>query len=109
MLDGFKKDDPPTVKKMPCTIDLPEQMASWGLEKGVSELEKAASDLGLVAMYYLLQIGEDTIKRYKNNTKQTEQFKMQDVTFSSTANVDGCKGWGEMRRTNTLWQLTESL
>ena len=28
MLDGFKKDDPPTVKKIPCTINLPEKMAS---------------------------------------------------------------------------------
>jgi hypothetical protein len=81
MLDGFKKDDPPTIKKMPCTIDLPEKMAAWGREKGASELEKAVGDLGLVAMYYLLRVGEYTVKRYKNNTKQTEQFKMRDVTF----------------------------
>ena len=47
-------------------------MASWGLEKGASELEKAVGDLGLVAMYYLLQVGEYTVKKYKNNTKQTE-------------------------------------
>ena len=50
MLDGFKRDDPPTVKKIPCAIDLPEKMASWGLEKGASELEKAVGDLGLVAI-----------------------------------------------------------
>ena len=43
MLDGFKRDDPPTVKKIPCAIDLPEKMASWGLEKGASELEKAVA------------------------------------------------------------------
>ena len=81
MLDGFKRDDPPTVKKIPCAIDLPEKMASWGLEKGASELEKAVGNLSLVAIYYLLRIGEYTVKRYKNNTKQTEQFKMRDVTF----------------------------
>jgi hypothetical protein len=81
MLDGFKKDDPPTVKKMPCTIDLPEKMASWGLARGATELEKAVGDLGLIAMYYLLRVGEYTVKKHKNETKQTEQFKMKDVTF----------------------------
>ena len=36
MLDGFKKENPPTVKKIPYTIDLPEKMASWGLAKGAT-------------------------------------------------------------------------
>ena len=44
-------------------------------------MEKAVGNLSLVAIYYLLRIGEYTVKRYKNNTKQTEQFKMRDVTF----------------------------
>ena len=69
ILDGFKNDNPPTVKKTPCTINLPEKMASWGLEKGASEFEKAVGDLGLVAMYYLLRVGKYTVKKYKNNTK----------------------------------------
>jgi hypothetical protein len=81
MLDGFKKDDPATVKKMPCTIDLPERMAVWGLAKDATEKEKAVGDLGLIAMYYLLRVGEYTVKKYKNETKQTEQFKLRDVTF----------------------------
>ena len=29
-LDGFKNDDPPTVKKIPCTIDLPEKWQVGG-------------------------------------------------------------------------------
>ena len=37
--------------------------------------------MGLVTMYYLLRVREYTVKKYKNNTKQTEQFKMRDVTF----------------------------
>ena len=66
---------------MPCTIDLPEKNASWGLEKGASELEKAVGNLGLVVIYYLPRIGKYTVKQYKDITKQTEQFKMPDVTF----------------------------
>ena len=41
MFDGFKKDDPPMVKKLPYTINLPEKMSSWGLAKGATELENA--------------------------------------------------------------------
>ena len=78
---GSIRATPPTAKKMPCTIDLSEKMASWGLEKGASELEKTVVDLGLLAMYYLLRVGEYTVKEYKNNTKEMEQFKMRDVTF----------------------------
>jgi hypothetical protein len=33
MLDCFKKDNPPTVKKMPCTINLLDKMAGLGLAK----------------------------------------------------------------------------
>ncbi len=35
----------------------------------------------LVAFYYLLRIGEYTSKGKRNNTKQTVQFKFEDVTF----------------------------
>ncbi len=34
-----------------------------------------------MAFYYLLRIGEYTIKGTRNNTKQTVQFKYEDVTF----------------------------
>ena len=44
-------------------------------------MEKVVGNLGLVAMYYLLRVGEYTVKKYKNNTKQTEQFKLRDVMF----------------------------
>ena len=55
MLGGSKKDDPPTVMKMTCTINLPDNMTSWGLAKGATELEKAVGSFGLIAMYYLLR------------------------------------------------------
>ena len=38
-------------------------------------------DLDLIAMYYILRVGEYAVKKHKNETKQTEQFKMKDVTF----------------------------
>ena len=36
-MDRFKKDNPATVKQMPCTIVFAEKIASWGLVKGETE------------------------------------------------------------------------
>jgi hypothetical protein len=47
----------------------------------VSEKDKAVGDLALIAFYYLLRIGEYTIKGSRNDSKQTQQFKVADVTF----------------------------
>jgi hypothetical protein len=35
----------------------------------------------MIAFYYLLQIGEYTVKGKENNTKQTAQFKLKEVKF----------------------------
>jgi len=46
-----------------------------------SSLDQAIGDLTLIAFYYLLRIGEYTIKGTCNETKQTIQFKYEDITF----------------------------
>ena len=38
-------------------------------------------DLVLIAFYYLLRVGEYTTKAARANTKQTVQFKLEDITF----------------------------
>ncbi len=43
------------------------------------ELDPAVGDLTLIAFYYLLRIGEYTTKGARNNSKQTEEFKMGDI------------------------------
>jgi hypothetical protein len=35
----------------------------------------------MIAFYYLLWVGEYTVKGLRNNTKQTIQFKYEDVSF----------------------------
>jgi hypothetical protein len=47
----------------------------------VNSLDQAIGDLTLIAFYYLLCIGEYTVKGTRNDTKQTVQFKYEDVTF----------------------------
>jgi len=83
MFDGWRKEDPPTEKKLPVEADVPEFLADIGRQAHATPLQKAVGDLALIAFYYLLRIGEYTGKPSRNETKQTEQFKLQDVTFFS--------------------------
>jgi len=50
-------------------------------QQGTTQRQRATADLTMVAFYYLLQEGEDTVKGLWNNTKQTVQFKYEDITF----------------------------
>ena len=88
MIDGYTKADPPTQKKLPVEADVPELLIEMGYGKSGSLQLQAAGDLSLIAFYYLLRIGEYTVKRQrarsKRATKQTVQFKLEDVTFFKT-------------------------
>jgi hypothetical protein len=79
--DGWRKEDPPTTKQLPVEADVPKLLAERGLVSTATSLDRAIGDLSLIAFYYLLRIGEYTVKGNQNNTKQTVQFKYKDVTF----------------------------
>jgi hypothetical protein len=81
MIEGFHKDDPPTIKKLPIEVDIPEYISLCSLRPTAPERSKAVADLILIAFYYLLRIGEYTIKGKRNNSKQTVQFQIQHITF----------------------------
>ena len=81
MLDGWKKEDPPTMKKLPIEANIPEYLVGRSMEPDVCERRKAIADLTLIAFYYLLRVGEYTCRTKRNNDKQTVQFRIQDVTF----------------------------
>jgi hypothetical protein len=62
--------------------DVPKCLAERGQWHSATELDRGVGDLTLVAFYYLLRIGEYTIKKSnKNEMKQTVQFKREDITF----------------------------
>ena len=84
MMDGWRKEDPPTIKKLPVGIDVPEYISLCSLRPLATEHDRAAADLILIAFYYLLRVGEYTMKSTRNNTKQTVQFRLLDVTFFKT-------------------------
>ncbi len=68
--------------------DVPKLLVKMGYGKLGSIQSQAVGDLSLIAFYYLLRIGEYTVKRQCDQTKrarkQTVQFKMEDVTFFKT-------------------------
>jgi len=69
MLARWAKLDPPTQKKLPVEADVPEFLSEIACACSASELTKAVGDLALIAFYYLLRIGEYTVKRSRNGTK----------------------------------------
>ena len=81
MMAGFRKEDPPTVKKLPIEVDIPEFLAGFGRRQNSSARDRAIGDLTLIAFYFLLRIGEYTMKQHRNETKQTVNFRVADVTF----------------------------
>ena len=73
--------DPPTQKKLPVEADVPEFLSQVGGNCNAHPLTQAVGDLALIGFYYLLRIGEYTVKRTRNKSKQTVQFKLEDCTF----------------------------
>jgi hypothetical protein len=81
MLDGFRKADPPTTKQLPVEANIPEFLVQLGLSPEACKLDCTLGNLTMITFYYLLRIGEYTTKGNCNNSKQTEEFKMGDITF----------------------------
>jgi hypothetical protein len=77
----WRKEDPPTTKQIPVEADDPELLANKGRDWSATELESAIGDLSLITFYYLLCIREYKVKSMRNKTKQTVQFKYEDITF----------------------------
>ena len=54
-------------EKNPVGIDVPELLDELGVAKDVTEVVKAFSDCAVIAFYYLLQVGEYTLKKKKQD------------------------------------------
>jgi len=81
MLDGYQNVDPAKCKKLPVQSDVPKLLVETAYQQGTTQRQRATADLTMVAFYYLLRVGEYTVKGSWNNTKQTVQFKYEEVTF----------------------------
>ena len=80
-LDGWRKTDGLVMKKLPVEVDVPNYLVKVGLAAGSTDFTKGVGDLVMIAFYYLLRVGEYTVKSTRNSSKRTVQFRGQDVTF----------------------------
>ncbi len=81
MIYGMSKENPPTMKKLPVEVDVPEYIAKAGRDQVASPLTVVVGDLTFIAFYYLLCIGEYMVKGESNKSNQKKQFKLSDVKF----------------------------
>jgi hypothetical protein len=106
MLDGFRKADPPTTKQLPMEADVPEFLVQLGLSPEARELDRTLGDLTMIAFYYFLCIGKYTTKGTRNNSKQTEEFKMGDITFFAKDKQGNLRCLrGMPHRISSQWQM----
>ena len=86
MVDGVRKQDPPTMKKIPVESDIPEFLVRAGQAADATERARAVGDWSLIDFCYLLRIREYTRKSLRNANKQTKQFKLSDAIFFERGN-----------------------
>jgi hypothetical protein len=101
MLDGYRKGDPPAVKKLPIKLNIPKLLVTNGYHGNKTQKSKATADLTMIAFYYLLWVHKYTVKGPRNSTKQSVQFKYKNVTFS-TKNDRGELRWLPPNATDSI-------
>ena len=80
LLEGYKREDPPSEPKLAVPVAVPNEMYDIG-EFG-TERQKCIGDFGLIAFYYLLCVCKYTyVKADKRH--QTQQCWLRDVTLWS--------------------------
>ena len=62
IMEGRRKEYPPSKEKLPVGIDGPEFLAELRMEKDATEMVKVVGDCAVIAFYYLLRVGEYTLK-----------------------------------------------
>ncbi len=76
-MEGGPSNDKATSVK----VDVPKYLVKLGMSKDASKLDRAMCNLTMIAFYYLLRIGEYATKGVRDNSKQTQEFKMGDITL----------------------------
>lgn len=85
MLESMRREDPVPIPK----LAVPPTVPAWIQEVGLlssSPKKQAIGDLAVIAFYYLLRVGEYTIRNPKKPTR-THQFRVMDVTFWRDGNI----------------------
>ena len=86
LVEGFRREDPPSVPQLAVPLILPRECFRAGQQSNNPQVS-AIGCLSLIAFYYLLRVGEYTKPRYatRNGTRvlasRTKQFRIENVGF----------------------------
>ena len=69
MLDGYRKVDPATRKKLPVQSNVPKLLVKMAHQQGTTQCQQETADLTMIAFYYLLRVGKYPTQRI------TEQYQ----------------------------------
>lgn len=78
-LEGFRRIDPLPSPELAVPVEVAWWLSDFGTCDAASEKNKAAGDLGNIAFYFLLRVGEYSVSTKKR--KRTVQFRLKDVSF----------------------------
>ena len=84
-IEGYRRADPIPVPELAVPVAVAEWFAAQARE---ATLAKAAAkgDLGVVAFFYLLRVGEYTSSRTRG-LRRTKQFRVRDVSFHRNGEI----------------------
>ena len=68
-------------RKLPVQLEVPELLVTTAYNSTGTEKDEAPADLTMRALYYLLCVGEYTVKGSRNSTKQIVQSKYEEINF----------------------------
>jgi hypothetical protein len=86
MVEGFRREDPPSIPQLAVPISVPNACYKAGIQSANQKV-RTSGCLVLVAFYYLLRVGEYTKPRYvtrngrRERATRTKQFSVQNVGF----------------------------
>ncbi len=93
-------------KKLLVEAAIVEFLAEQGLRAEAMELEKAVGDLTLIAFYYLLRIGEYTIKGTRNKQSKQCNSSMRISLSSKEMPQNNCNAFHNQHQiVSSAWQM----
>ncbi|MGH7974259.1 MAG: hypothetical protein ACREBR_01940 [bacterium] len=78
-IESYRREDPAPKVHLAVPVSLVNWLSKQGQSTAASTKTAAIGDLGIIAFYYLLRVGEYT--RKKQGSTRTVQFRYKDVTF----------------------------
>ena len=92
MVEGFRREDPPSIPQLAVPIDVPNACYQACINTSDPKL-RSSGCLVLVAFYYLLRVGEYTKPRYvtrngkRERATRTKQFSVGNVGFFKSGRI----------------------